>query len=183
MCHSFKYMGNEMKLLLKIIAATSLITGAVSADDDSPFTGEFVYTPELWTVASGGIERSSRYLHNFDLTLEWDLSKSGLDGGTLFIYGLSNNKSELTGDIVGDLQTVSNIDNGEVYRLEEAWYQQEFSSGRVKLGLIDLNSEFDAIDSAGFSSIARMVLGQIFLKPVKTALLFSRLHPLPLCLK
>lgn len=139
-----------MKLLLKTIAVTCLITGAVSADDYSPLTGEFVYTPELWTVASGGIERSSRYLHNFDLTLEWDLSKSGLEGGTLFIYGMSNNKSELTGDIVGDLQTVSNIDNGELYRLEEAWYQQEFSRGRVKLGLIDLNSEFDAIDAAGF---------------------------------
>lgn len=139
-----------MRILIKTIAAASLIAGAASAQDESPFTGEFVYMPELWTVASGGIEQSSRYLHNIDLTLEWDLSKSGLDGGTIFIYGMSNNKSELTGDIVGDLQTVSNIDNGELYRLEEAWYQQEFEGGRVKLGLIDLNSEFDAIELGGF---------------------------------
>ncbi len=139
-----------MKLSLNTIAAISFISGTAYAEDDSPFAGEFVYTPELWTVASGGLERSSRYLHNFDVMFEWDLSKSGLDGGTIFIYGLSNNKSELSGDIVGDLQTVSNIDNGEVYRLEEAWYQQEFSGGRVKLGLIDLNTEFDAIDTGGF---------------------------------
>ncbi|MBL4894192.1 MAG: carbohydrate porin, partial [Emcibacter sp.] len=40
-------------------------------------------------------------------------------------------------------------DNGEVFRLYEAWYQHEFSNMRVKLGLIDLNSEFDAIEPAG----------------------------------
>ncbi len=125
-----------MSTLLKAAAIISLAASSVSADDEGPFSGEFVYTPELWTV--------------LDFTLEWDLSKSGLDGGTIFVYGLSNNRSELSGDIVGDLQTVSNIDNGEVYRLYEAWYQQEFSSGRVKFGLIDLNSEFDAIEPAGF---------------------------------
>ena len=138
-----------MKLLVKAASVVCFCSSAAFAEDDGPITGEFVYTSELWKVASGGIATDMRYLHNFDIALEWDMSKSGLDGGTIFIYGLSNNRSELSGDIVGDLQTVSNIDNGEVYRLYEAWYQQELDSSRVKVGLIDLNSEFDAIEPAG----------------------------------
>lgn len=142
-----------MKYIIPLVAATVLVAGTAFADDDgdqdSPIAIEFAYTPEVWSAASGGMQTGTRYLHNLDLTLEWDMSQSGLEGGTIFLYGLSNNKSELTGDLVGDMQTISNIDNGEVYRLYEAWYQQEFSNSRVKLGLIDLNSEFDAIETGG----------------------------------
>ena len=117
--------------------------------EDSPFSGEIVYKGQGWNVASGGLAQGSAYLHNIDVSLEWDMSKSGIEGGTLFLYGLANNKSELSADLVGDLQVVSNIDNGEVYRMLEAWYQQEIGNTRFKAGLIDLNSEFDAIDTAG----------------------------------
>lgn len=137
-----------MKIFWNILLATSL-TASTAIAEDSGLRGELVYKGEMWNVMNGGIETTSRYLHNIDITLEWDLSKSGIDGGTFFIYGLSTNKNELSGDIVGDVQAISNIDNGEVYRLFEAWYQQEYGNIRVKAGLIDLNSEFDAIDTAG----------------------------------
>ena len=101
----------------------------------------------------GGLKTGTRYLHNLDVSIGVDLNRHGVPGGSLFFYGLANNKSELSSELIGDTQTVSNIDNGEVYRLFEAWFQQEIPNlgygARYKLGLIDLNSEFDVIETAG----------------------------------
>lgn len=128
-------------------------TGALAAGDDSPFTGEFLYTGELWQVASGGLSTGTRYLQNLDVSLTADLNPYGIPGGTLFVYGLSNNKSVLSADLIGDAQVISNIDNGRVYRVMEAWFQQELPGlgrgARYKLGLINLNNEFDVIETAG----------------------------------
>ena len=124
------------------------VSGAL-AGDESPLTVEILYTGEVWQVASGGLETGTRYLHNIDLTLGADLDRYGIPGGSLFLYGLANNKAELSGDLIGDSQVISNIENGQVYRLFEAWFQQEISGFKYKLGLIDLNSEFDVIETAG----------------------------------
>lgn len=132
----------------KLIIIFFLQSEAFSSET-ADLTGEITYTGELWQVASGGIDTGARYLQNIDLTYGGNLDKYGLEGGSFFLYGLINNKSELSSDIIGDLQVVSNIDNGEVFRLYEAWYQHEFSNLRAKIGLIDLNSEFNAIDTAG----------------------------------
>ncbi len=119
------------------------------SDENSGLGGEIIYTGELWQVVDGGIDTGSRYLHNIDLTFGGSLDEYDIEGGSFFLYGLATNKSELSSELVGDLQVISNIDNGEVFRLYEAWYQHEFSNMRIKVGLIDLNSEFDAIETAG----------------------------------
>jgi porin len=51
----------------------------------------------------------------------------------------------------GDFQGVSNIDAPDAWKVYEAWYDQSFADDQasVRVGLYDLNSEFDVIESAG----------------------------------
>lgn len=104
-----------------------------------------VYTFDVWRNARGGLRRGWRYLDNLDVTLTVDTERVlGWRGGTVFVYGLYNNGQALTGDLVGDAQGVSNIETGaRAVRLYEAWVEQRFGRASIKVGLYDLNSEFD----------------------------------------
>ncbi|HZF42215.1 MAG TPA: carbohydrate porin [Sphingomonadaceae bacterium] len=101
----------------------------------------------------GGLGRGARYLDNLDVTLTVDAERVfGWRGATLFAYGLYNNGRRFSESLIGDAQGVSNIETGvRAARLYEAWAEQRFASDRasVKFGLYDLNSEFDAIETAG----------------------------------
>lgn len=123
-----------------------------SEDDEGPAIDlSVVYTADLWANTRGGLRRGERYLDNLDVTLTVDAERAlGWDGATIFLYGLYNNGKSLTDELVGDLQVVSNIDAGsQAVRLYEAWVEQRIAGDRasVKLGLYDLNSEFDTNDS------------------------------------
>lgn len=65
---------------------------------------------------------------------------------------LDQNSSLFNDTRVGSHQGISNIENTRLFRLEEAWYEQVFNNEKasIKIGLIDLNAEFDAIEPAGF---------------------------------
>ena len=104
-----------------------------------------VYTADVWHNARGGLRRGWRYLDNLDVTLTVDTERvMGWRGATLFVYGLYNDGQAFTGDLIGDLQGVSNIETGvRAVRLYEAWVEQRFGHASVKFGLYDLNSEFD----------------------------------------
>src|SRR3546814_5675296 len=74
---------------------------------------------------------------------------------TLFPYTTlfrSYNNGRSISDLAGDVQAVSNIETGvRALRLYEAWIDQKIGdAASIKLGLYDLNSEFDALDTAGF---------------------------------
>ena len=125
-----------------------------------------LYTAELWRNQSGGIRRGDRYLDNLDVTLTVDADRAlGWHGATLFLYGLYNNGHAFSGDLVGDAQTVSNIETGvRAARLYEAWIEQRFADGRasVKVGLYDLNSEFDTSDVGSLSLLSSHAIGPEF---------------------
>jgi len=89
---------------------------------------EAVYTAEYFANTQGGIKRDDTYLTNLDITLEIDTKKLGLwENGQFFLYSLHNSGGEkLTGEIVGDLQTVSNIEAPRTSRIYELWYQHSF---------------------------------------------------------
>ena len=111
---------------------------------------EAVYTGDVMSNRSGGVKRGTEYLDNTDLMLTLDGEKLlGRHGLTLFLYGIVNNGNSPT-DNVGDLQGVDNIDAPTTSKLLEAWVEQSLcqDSCSVKAGLYNLNSEFDAIDTA-----------------------------------
>ena len=109
---------------------------------------EFVYTGELWRNADGGLKTGSRYLDNVDATLQIDLAQAWGLRGTLFAHALYNNGTTLSDELVGDAQTITNIDTIESLRVFELWY--EFGEGpwSLRSGLYAVDGEFD-INNAG----------------------------------
>ncbi len=130
------------------------IASAARADDAPPPAAApsvnltIAYTAEGWSLTQGGLRPGERYLDDLDVQLTADLERAiGWAGAKAFIYGLYNNGTAFSGDIVGDLQGVSSIETGiEALRLEEAWIDQSFAEGHgsLRVGLYNLNSEFDA---------------------------------------
>ncbi len=112
---------------------------------------ETVYTTEVFSVVNGGLQRGTTHLGNVDLTLTVDLAEQ-LDwkGATLFFYILGNHGGALS-EKVGELQGLTNIEAPTTLKLYEAWFEQTLFEDRLsfKAGLYDLNTEFDAIETAG----------------------------------
>lgn len=130
-------------------AATLIFANATSHAEttiEAYYTGEFLYN------STGGIDTGGTYLDDAGLLFETDLGDLfGSADATLFVYLLWNNNNTFSDQYVGDLQGVSNIDAERALRIYELWYEQPLSDAvSLRFGLYDLNSEFDAIDTAGF---------------------------------
>ena len=112
---------------------------------ESAYIGEFVRDFSGGTPSGNNVV----YQDNLDLTMTLDSKKLGLwRGGTLFIYGLRNHGGDPSANIIGDLQTASNIEAPDQFIVHEAWYEQQFADGllSILIGLHDLNSEFYVSD-------------------------------------
>ncbi len=144
-------MQSRLATIVLCLLAGALPRGAL-ADDQKPAAPSvnltLAYTGETWSLVEGGQRRGERYLDDLDVQLTVDLEQAiGWQGAKAFVYGLYNNGTSFSGDLVGDLQGVSNIETGiEALRLEEAWLDQTFADGHgsIRFGLYNLNSEFDA---------------------------------------
>ncbi|WP_299309943.1 carbohydrate porin [uncultured Croceicoccus sp.] len=115
----------------------------------SAFRLSAAYTAEVWRN-EGGVKDGWRYLDNLDVVLEADLERAaGWKGATGQVYVLYNNGASLS-ELTGDIHIVSNIETGvRALRLYEAWIEQEIGdTASVKVGLYDLNSEFDALETS-----------------------------------
>ena len=125
---------------------------AVQESEDRPAVDlSLVYTRDIWGNVRGGIRRGWRSLDNLDAALTVDAERAlGWRGATLFAYGLYNGGEGLSRELVGDIQGASNIETEvDALRLYEAWLEQRFAADRasIKVGLFDLNSEFDVQDT------------------------------------
>jgi porin len=119
--------------------------------DTDPFRIEAAYTADIWYSVSGGVRSGSRYLDNVDLMAEANLQELlGWQGATAFGYILYNNGNSLS-ELLGDAQVASNIETGvKAVRLYEAWIDQKLGeTASLRVGLYDLNSEFDALETSG----------------------------------
>jgi len=110
-------------------------------------TIDLAYSGEMVRHFSGGtFNRSGSVYHdNLDLMLSVDSEKLGLwQGGTLFVYGLRNHGGDPTANLIGDLQTASNIEAPDQFIVYEAWYEQQWLDGGLSIlaGLHNMNSEF-----------------------------------------
>lgn len=142
----------------QIVASTMLLLGApaldtaagTSADATASVEASVVYTADLLTNTRGGLETGFRYLDNLELAAQ----KRDLLGRAKFkdrgqVVLLYNNRIT-AGELVGDLQGVSNIDAEGDIRIFEAWYEFAVADWSLRTGLYDLNSEFDASEAGGF---------------------------------
>ncbi|MFO0336021.1 MAG: carbohydrate porin [Pseudomonadota bacterium] len=127
-------------------------TQAAAEDAERLTTVAFgaAYTGETWHVLEGGVARGSAYVDNLDLQLEIDGERLfGVPNLTLFAYGLYNNGREFAGPYAGAAQGVSNIEAVRAWRLYEAWADWGIGPGTLRVGLYNLNSEFDVNETGG----------------------------------
>lgn len=144
----------DQEALPVIYVITTTHTGrpAEEAAPTKAYALDIVYTGEADSLVAGGLDRRTRYLDNLDVTLNLDLDRLlGARGLSAYFYLLYNNGAGFTDGTVGDAQGVSNIETGtQAVKLYEAWLEQQLAGERATLrfGLYDLNSEFDALESA-----------------------------------
>ena len=108
------------------------------------------YTFDVMGVVAGGASRKVATLDDWDLTMTVDAEKLvGWQGASFFVYGLGTG-GRSPSKYAGVAQALDNIEAPDTWKLYEAWYQQQLLDGRlsVLLGLYDLNSEFDVIETA-----------------------------------
>lgn len=113
---------------------------------------ELVYTGEVLRNHRGGLSEETRYLDNIDLTMQTAIDSDNalhLPAGKLFAWAIYNNSNRFSAESAGDIQGASNIDNSYTTRLHELWYEIPIATtSTIKLGLMDLNIDFDSIDTA-----------------------------------
>ena len=109
------------------------------------------YTVDALGLVDGGRERGADVLGNLDLVVTTDLEElAGLRGTRALFHGIADHGGSFS-DRVGDAQIVSSIEAPETVRLFEAWVETDFAASRAsaRVGLYDVNGEFDVLPSAG----------------------------------
>jgi porin len=139
--------------LRSLICAIALAASCVSsAETPGPHRIAAAYTGELWRNTQGGIRAGSSYLDNLDVQIELDGERAwGIPGLTFFGNVLYNNGGTVSEDLVGDAQAVSNIEALKHWRMYELWTDWRLGARRatsLRVGLYDLNSEFDTSEVA-----------------------------------
>jgi porin len=112
-----------------------------------------VYTGDVMSSWSDAVNGRARYLDSTSFTLDLNLAElTGLTGGPIVHADLNITSGASANDDIGTLQGVDNIESGrERTRIYELWAEQGFFDGKfsVRVGFQEINSEFNATDSAG----------------------------------
>ncbi|MDR8394595.1 carbohydrate porin [Aliifodinibius sp. S!AR15-10] len=136
--------------------ALSIPVAETYAQDDEEQTfmegldAGITYTADIFSNTTGGNDTGFRYMDNLDLEVMFDTDE-GLGWGSteFYIYGLANQGGSIS-ELAGDIQGISNIESETSWRIYEAWFQKYIYDIRTSIlvGLYDLNSEFDVINTA-----------------------------------
>jgi porin len=126
---------------------------AAQAAPDPDLTIAVRETAEVWRNTSGGAAVGDTTLNKLQVSATWTAKALG-DPNFHAHLQLFRTNGERLSSRVGDVQTVSNIEALSTDRLFEAWVEQGFGKAgaggvALRVGLIDLNSDFDAIAPAG----------------------------------
>jgi porin len=139
-------LGHQLQICVLLALSVGL------AADEAPMRFDALYTGELWQNTHGGLRTGAKFLGDLDLAVEVDGKRAwGLEGVTLFANGLFIHGGSLSGHLIGDAQTVSNIEADHQARLFELWVEKRFgheTGHSLRFGLYDLNSEFDVSETS-----------------------------------
>ena len=130
-------------LSLCLILGFSRSTNAFQNEVIKSLNTSITFTSDLFANTSGGNDTGMRYMDNLDVQIisKWnDIS--------FFAYGLANHGGSIS-ELTGEIQSVSNIEAEHSWRLYEVWANVPITTlnGSLLVGLYDLNSEFDVINT------------------------------------
>lgn len=130
-----------LKLTIIFIFFTNIVQSVSQIND--PIELSTQYIGEIASVISGGKEKGTMIQGKGSLFLNLETSKLGLwNGGKLFVNGTFTHGGNFSETKVGDYQVVSNIDAGSLTYIHELWFLQKLWDFEIKLGVIDLNSDY-----------------------------------------
>ena len=102
------------------------------------------YVGDLRRNVTGGLEVGTAYADAFDLALNWNTEAFGtpLTASLAVMYMGGDG---ISGEFVGDLQALNNIEAPPGWRLYESWVEFRFGdrAGSIRAGVLDLSAEFD----------------------------------------
>ncbi len=110
------------------------------------------YTGDVLGNVSGGVKQGTHYIGLLELYTDVDLSKLvGWQGLTFHASGYQIHGTSISGENIGGLAAVSNIEAFPSTRLFEMWWEQKLLDDRlaIKVGQIAADAEFFASDLAG----------------------------------
>lgn len=141
------------KPLTLIGAGICVACAAMSAqagDLASSMAFDASYTSDFFSNRRGGLERGERHLADLTVSATLDMEELwNVRGLTLFVSGQSNDGGGFSDRFVGDSFAVSNIDAPTASRFLEVgakWGFGEDGEHGLRVGLLDLNAEFDVSD-------------------------------------
>jgi porin len=104
------------------------------------------YTADVWRNVDGGARKGDTVMGQAEFALDIEAG-----GGLRSRVHVIHNNGKSFSEIVGDSFVVSNIEADRATRLLEAWMEYAPSSDRrgLKLGVYNLNSEFDVSEVGG----------------------------------
>ena len=135
-------------------------------DEDGPSISlSAAYTGDLRRNTTGGLETGTAYSQGIDLGLVW--VTDGLFAQTRMTTNLSVmylGGDDITGEYLGDLQGVNNLEAANGWKLYESWVEFGFggSSHTLRAGILDLNAEFDAPVTQGIFTASPFGIGTEF---------------------
>jgi len=110
------------------------------------------YIGEVLGNPSGGIKQSTHYDGVLDVVLEADMEKMiGWKGLTFFANGYQIHGTSISGENLGSLAAVSNIEAFPSTRLFELWFEQKLLDNKlsVRFGQLAADAEFFIAEGGG----------------------------------
>ncbi len=135
---------------VSLCAATLGISLGGAASHAEPLEIRADYQADAFSVVDGGVSRGGTGVDLFAVGLDADLGAAwGWDGAAASVTIQRSNGGAPSGRI-GELQAISSVEAGDdAVRLFEAWLAAPVGLATIKVGLIDLNVEFDSSEPRG----------------------------------
>ncbi len=146
-----------MKILRIIIIMSILcslylssLAQEASIKDESAFNFNTSYIGDAVGNLQGGIETGTAYLGFANIGLGFNTKKANWwNGGQFAISFGSTHGDEPSADLIGDIQTASNIEAGNLTFLYECWFKQKLQNLDITLGIQDVNTNYAVTANGG----------------------------------
>ena len=147
----------ERRNLRRVILAVSLLGLAAlgnaaraqdAAEEDTGLSLSIGYTGDWRRNTTGGMAVGTAYSDMLDMGASW--TTDNLFSDTRFTTSVSVmhlGGDDISGDLIGDIHGVNNIEAPDAWHLYEFWSEFNFggrANTSLRMGLLDLNADFDA---------------------------------------
>lgn len=134
---------------LALCTAAPALASSPAAGASGPVVVSLNETLDLWRNTQGGLQVGGAQLSKLQILVDLDGAAVGRPGWSARLQYFRTSGGAPSERLVGDIQTVDNIEAVSTDRLMEAWIERHVgASGAVRLGLMDLNADFDSIGPA-----------------------------------